>query len=548
MIQNARKIGRLIKAARTLARYDALWPTEVLGEKPKLADWVGRIARTRLPWEKKIAASDGTPIERLSRALQDLGPSYIKLGQLLATRPDIVGDEAAEDLRALQDRMPPFPVAEAKSAIQKDLGFDVDTLFEDFSDPIAAASIAQVHKATRRPLPKLNPPTPAGDTATVPPAHNDNNRGAVAVKVLRPGIERAFQRELDAFFFAARHVERWSVPARRLRPVAFVQTLADSTALEMDLRIEAAAASELAENTWDDPGFRVPKVDWERTSQRVLTIEWVDGIPINDIEALNKARLDLPDLANRVIQAFLRQALRDGFFHADMHQGNLLVEEDGTLVAIDFGIMGRLDHASRKFMAETLFGFLMRDYKRVADVHFDAGFVPRSHARDAFAQALRAIGEPIFDRGAEEISMAKLLTQLFQTTDTFDMRMQPQLVLLQKTMVVVEGVARNLDPRHNIWEAARPVLEEWMTQQLGPEARISAAAEDAVALGRVLRSLPGFLTKAENAAATLTDEGIRLDPETARIIGESEARANRGGRIALWIIAASLAAIAISLI
>ena len=274
----------------------------------------------------------------------------------------------------------------------------------------------------------------------------------------------------------------------------------------------------------------------------------MNGIPINDLEALKKAKLDLPDLANRVIQAFLRQALRDGFFHADMHQGNLLVDEDGTLVAIDFGIMGRLDEASRRFMAETLFGFLMRDYKRVADVHFEAGFVPRSHARDAFAQALRAIGEPIFDRDAEDISMAKLLTQLLQTTDTFDMRMQPQLVLLQKTMVVVEGVARNLDPHHNIWEAARPVLEEWMTQQMGPEARISAAAEDAVALGRVLRSLPSFLSKAEVAAATLTDDGIRLDPETARIIGESEARANRGGRLALWVIAASLAAIAISLL
>ena len=535
---------RLAKAGRTLARYDALWPTDVLGDKPKAAEWVGRLARIRLPWEKKITDLGSEGIERLSLALQDLGPSYIKLGQLLATRPDIVGQEAADDLKALQDRMPPFPMAEARTVIEKELGGDVATFFEEISDPIAAASIAQVHKAIRRPL--VTRKLDEGEAA--PTAHNDNNRGAVAVKVLRPGIERAFQKDLDAFFFAAHQVEHWSVPARRLRPVAFVQTLADSTALEMDLRIEAAAASELAENTWDDPGFRVPKVDWERTSQRVLTLEWVNGIPINDLEALRKAKLDLPDLANRVIQAFLRQALRDGFFHADMHQGNLLVDEDGTLVAIDFGIMGRLDEASRRFMAETLFGFLMRDYKRVADVHFEAGFVPRSHARDAFAQALRAIGEPIFDRDAEDISMAKLLTQLLQTTDTFDMRMQPQLVLLQKTMVVVEGVARNLDPQHNIWEAARPVLEEWMTQQMGPEARISAAAEDAVALGRVLRSLPSFISKAEVAAATLTDEGIRLDPETARIIGESEARANRGGRVALWVIAASLAAIAVSLL
>ena len=526
-----------------MARYDALWPTDMLGAKPKAAEWVGRIARIRLPWEKKLTTTDGQGIERLSRALQDLGPSYIKLGQLLATRPDIVGQEAAEDLKALQDRMPPFPMAQAKSVIEQELGGGVTTFFEELSEPIAAASIAQVHKAVRRPLVAKE-----ADQDAAPTAHNDNNRGAVAVKVLRPGIERDFQKDLDAFFFAAHQVEHWSVPARRLRPVAFVQTLADSTALEMDLRIEAAAASELAENTWDDTGFRVPKVDWERTSQRVLTLEWVNGIPINDIEALKKAKLDLPDLANRVIQAFLRQALRDGFFHADMHQGNLLVDEDGTLVAIDFGIMGRLDEASRRFMAETLFGFLMRDYKRVADVHFEAGFVARSHARDAFAQALRAIGEPIFDRDAEDISMAKLLTQLLQTTDTFDMRMQPQLVLLQKTMVVVEGVARNLDPHHNIWEAARPVLEEWMTQQMGPEARISAAAEDAVALGRVLRSLPSFLSKAEVAAATLTDDGIRLDPETARIIGESEARANRGGRLALWVIAASLAAIAISLL
>jgi ubiquinone biosynthesis protein len=500
-----------------------------------------------MPWERKPELAEGETVERLSAALQSLGPAYIKLGQVLATRPDIIGIDAAEDLQSLQDKMPPFSDGEARRRIEAELGETIDFLFESLGPPIAAASIAQVHRGKIRadaghnrhagPLAETDFETPKGEPLS-----------EVAVKVLRPGIKEQFDRDLDSFFFAARSVEKLSAASKRLRPVELVQTLADSVKLEMDLRVEAAAASELAGNTSDDDAFRIPRIDWARTSESVLTIEWVDGIPISQKEQLADAGTDLSDLAIRVIQCFLRQSLRDGFFHADMHQGNLLVDRDGNLVAIDFGIMGRLDAQSRRFLAETLFGFLTRDYHRVADVHFEAGFVPKHQSRDAFAQALRAIGEPIFGRNAQDISMARLLAQLFQTTENFDMKLQPQLVLLQKTMMVVEGVARKLDPNHNIWEASRPVIEEWMERQLGPEGRIASAAENAVVMGRVLTRLPQFFDSVEQAAAHATQHGLRLDAETAREIGEAEARASRSGRMALWIAAVALVVIAISVI
>jgi ubiquinone biosynthesis protein len=521
MLRTLRNIRRLSHAARVLARHDALIPQEYADKIPTglrlLRIFFGRARTSEL----------GTPAgERLAHALESLGPAYIKLGQMLATRPDVIGDEVATALEALQDRLPPFANEIARAEVEAGLGHPLQEIFGVFGEPVAAASIAQVHEATT----------------------NDDPPLRVAVKVLRPGIEQEFSRDLAAFAFAARMAERFFAEARRLRVIALVDTLAASVALELDLRMEAAAASELAERTRDDGDFRVPAIDWQRTSARVLTSEWIDGTPVRHAATIEAAGYDPKRIATLVIRCFLTQALRDGFFHADMHQGNLFVDADGKLVAVDFGIMGRLDFAMRRFMAETLAGFLARDYQRVAQVHYDAGFVPRVHSPELFAQALRAIGEPIFGRRAHDVSMARLLQQLFDTTRRFDMELQPQLVLLQKTMVVVEGVARGLDAEFDIWEASRPVIERWMIDHMGPEARLRDAAEGVTALGRLARDLPQALRNAEAVSAMLAEGGLRLHPDTARQIAEVQIARTRHVRVALWIAAGALGILAIGLL
>ena len=368
--------------------------------------------------------------QRMARALTKLGPSYIKLGQFLATRGDLIRPELQKDLSHLQDRLPPFSMAEATRAIEESLGGKLSDHFVSFGPPIAAASIAQVHKAEI-----IGP---------------DGQRRVVAVKILRPNVEMRFARDLESYRFAAGLIERFHQPSRRLRPMAVVDNLARTTALEMDLRLEAAAISEMADNIKGDQSFRVPEVDWHRTRRRVMTLEWIDGIPISDTARLVAAGHDTKELGLVVLRSFLRHAMRDGFFHGDMHQGNLFVDAAGKVVAVDFGIMGRLGAMERRFLAEILFGLITRDYRRAAQVHFDAGYVPPHHAVEVFAQAMRAIGEPIHGRTADEISMADLLGQLFAYTELFDMQTRPELILLQKSMVIVEGVARGLDPSLNL--------------------------------------------------------------------------------------------------
>ncbi len=461
--------------------------------------------------------------QRLSTALTALGPTYVKLGQFLATRPDVVGTALARDLESLQDRMPPFPQTEAERAVAAALEKKLVDVFVSFGPPVAAASIAQVHRAEVE--------TPAG-------------LRSVAVKVLRPGIENRFKADLAAFKFIARHAEALSAEARRLRLIEVVETLARSVAIEMDLRLEAAALSEMAENTKDDPDFRVPAVEWDMTARNVLTLEWIDGTPLNDRAALVARGLDLPGLGRAVIQSFLRHALRDGFFHADMHPGNLFVDAEVRLVAVDFGIMGRLGPLERRFLAEILLGFITRNYRRTAEVHFEAGYVPSHHSVESFAQAIRAIGEPIHSRTAEDISMAKLLTLLFEVTGLFDMRSRPELLLLQKTMVVVEGVARTLDPRLNIWTTSEPVVREWIGRNLGPVGRIEGAAHGAGEIGRFVAGLPGLLSRGARIAEQIdqaTRQGIALAPETVAALDSSAARRDRWRTVALWVIAALLA-------
>ncbi|WP_417668318.1 2-polyprenylphenol 6-hydroxylase [Roseibium sp.] len=465
---------------------------------------------------------------RLSDALNRLGPSYVKLGQFLATRADVVGKEAAQELSALQDRLPAFSHEAAVKAVADQLGAPVEDLFVEFGESVAAASIAQVHPATVR--------------------DKDGNERKVAVKVLRPGVAKRFKRDLDGFYMVARFAERFHPPSRRLRPVAVVDTLAQSVAMEMDFRLEAAGLSEMAENTNGDAGFRVPEVDWLRTSKGVLTMEWIDGRKMSDVEGLREDGHDMEALGANVIQSFLRHTLRDGFFHADMHQGNLFVEPDGTLVAVDFGITGRLNQRERRFLAEILFGFITRNYRRVAEVHFEAGYVPANQDVDMFAQAIRAIGEPIHGHDASEISMARLLTQLFEVTELFDMHTQTQLIMLQKTMVVVEGVARTLNPNLDMWRTAEPVVGDWIREHLGPVGKLRDAGSVFSSMGRIANDLPLFADRVGRMSEEfekMTMNGLRFDAETAEAIGKAEARHTRSGRLALWVIALSLAAIAV---
>ena len=455
---------------------------------------------------------------RLSRAVDRLGPSYVKIGQFLATRPDVVGVDWALDLSMLQDRMSFFPTETAKTAVELSLGRTIADLYAEFGEPIAAASIAQVH-----------------------PAYAEGRK--VAVKVVRPGVRQRFAHDIESMYLLARMQERFMPASRRLRPVEVTRTLEQTTKVEMDLRLEAAALSEIAENTRNDPGFRVPLVDWERTGRDVITMEWIDGIKMSDLEGLRAAGHDLDRLAETLIQSFLRHTLRDGFFHADMHPGNLFVDEGGTIVAVDMGIVGRLGKKERRFLAEILYGFIVRDYRRVAEVHFEAGYVPAHHDVASFAQAIRALGEPIHGQPAETISMARLLALLFEVTDLFEMQTRPELILLQKTMVVVEGVSRILNPRFNMWKAAEPVVGDWIRDNLGPK-RLATDLKDGVkAVVKLAEALPEIAAQTEklhHEVVHMSEHGLRFDPETAEAIGRSEARYSRSGRIALWIIAISL--------
>ncbi|MEM8987753.1 MAG: 2-polyprenylphenol 6-hydroxylase [Pseudomonadota bacterium] len=509
-------ILRLGRAGWTLARHDALVPREYAHLAPVAA--AGLAAVLRLGGKTRDGGRALRPGERLAAALSTLGPAYIKLGQFLATRPDMVGFQLAQDLAALQDRLPPFAQDVADQAVAAETGAPVSDTFLEFGPAVAAASIAQVHKAALK------------------------DGRAVAVKVLRPGVEAACARDVQAFFFAARLAERASKEARRLEAVAFVETLADSIRTELDLRMEAAAASELAEGLQDDKDVRTPAPVWEVSGRRVFVMDWIEGTSIGDIDALDRQGVDRAVLADTVMRVFLRQAMGSGFFHADMHQGNLFVDGQGRLALVDFGIMGRLDEDAQRYLAEILWGFLRRDYARVARVHFEAGYVPARHSVDKFAQALRAVGEPIFGQGAADISMSRLMLQLFEVTALFDMHLRPELVLLQKTMVTVEGVARTLDPAHNMWEASAPVVEAWMQKRVGPEAHLKIARDSALEAGRLLQHLPETLRAADRLSRFVGEDGVKLDPASLEALSSKPQPVGWGKIIAGMLAGGALAA------
>jgi ubiquinone biosynthesis protein len=434
-------ILRLLKWGRVLARHGALRGIERDANAPPAVKRLCRLARfgTRQPREPDYAG-----------AFQSIGPAAIKLGQALATRPDIVGEIPSRNLLTLQDSLPPVDFALIRAEIEGSFGKPLETLFSSIEDtPVGAASIAQVHRAV----------TTDGRT--------------VAVKVLRPQIREKFARDVETYEWAAAHLEATGGEAARLRPRAVVANLKRWTLRELDLRREAASASELSQVMAGTQGYRVPDVDWDRTNGKVLTIEWVDGLKMSDLAGLRAAGHDLPALAHKLVLTFLGQAISAGFFHADMHQGNLFVQSDGTIVAIDFGIMGRINRQARLWLAEILYGLTTGNYRRVAEIHFEAQYVPAHHNVEEFATALRAVGEPMRGKPVSELSVGQMLDGLFAITRDFDMQVQPHLLLLQKTMVMVEGLATTLDPTINMWDVSAPFVRNWIRDELGPEAAIA---------------------------------------------------------------------------
>ncbi len=498
---------RLIRAGFVLAREGAFSIIDPAALPPVLKAGVG-LGRLL---ERRSVKRRG-PAENLRQALDRLGPTYVKFGQSLATRPDLVGPEVAAHLAELQDKMPPFDPALVPGLLKAALGDKADAL-GGLSPPIAAASIAQVHQAT---------------------LSRDGVSETVAVKVLRPGIKDRFRADLESYYAGARLAERWVPALRRLRPTDVVKTLDHSARLELDLRLEAASISEMAENIKDDPDFVIPAVGWDQTAETVLTTSWVEGIPIRDLAALDAAGLDRKALARIVLQSFLKHAIRDGFFHADMHQGNLFADpKTGAIIAVDFGIMGRITRRERRFLADILYGFITRNYRMIAERHFEIGYVPKHQSVDDFALALRSIGEPLQGRMANDISMARVLGQLFATTELFDMQTRPELVLLQKSMVLVEGVARMLDPGLDIWTLAEPVVGSFVRREAGPLGRIEDLKDQAGLALDTIGKLPGLVSRAEAA----------LDDYDAEKRSPARRRAGRLMVAGFWVlvlIAASL--------
>ncbi len=463
-------IIRLIRTGATLERTGAMKVVMDAFEAPTLV----RVVLRGLVWPFQWLGYKGDPdAPALPRALTALGPAYIKFGQVLSTRPDVVGGDLAGELRVLQDKLPPFDIATAKAEVEAELGLPVDEIFSEFSAPVAAASIAQVHRARLR-----------------------ETGEEVAVKILRPGIEKAFRKDIDAFYLAANTIEFLSPGSRRLRPRDVIEHFDRGVTSELDLRLESANASEYAANSAEDPGYQVPAIMWEHSARRVMTLGWAEGTPIGDNDALDAAGHDRHALGSRILELFLNHALRDGYFHADMHQGNMKVAANGDIIVYDFGIMGYIDEYTRRVYAEILYGFIQRDYKRVAEVHFEAGYVPADQDVDEFARALRAVGEPIFGMDATRISMGRLLSYLFEVTERFGMATRTELILLQRTMVVVEGVARSLDPRVNIWDVAKPVVSSYIQTSIGPRAVLGDLAKTARVLSRFGPRLPAMVEAA----------------------------------------------------
>lgn len=504
MLRNVAILKRLMSVALTLARYDVLFLFEQLGIAPAIVFCARLVPVGRARGVKKMR-----PGQRLARALQDLGPTAIKLGQALSTRPDVMGDEIAIDLSELQDRLPAFSGKDARRIIEEDLGGPLENFFSEFDDTaVAAASIAQVHFAK----------TKEGDE--------------VAIKVLRPNIRRAFKADFRLMNTVAQWVERARPDLSRLKLVESVKTLEETVRFEMDLRFEAAAADEMRENFKDDDYFYIPKVYWPFCAKRVMVLERLHGLSVDEPQQILEAGFDPNDILIKASTAFFNMIFRDGFFHADLHPGNMFILSDGRLAAVDFGITGRLDHTTQRHLGELLLSFITQDYKRAAEVHFEAGWVPLNQSVDLFTQAVRSIAEPIMGLPQNEISMARLLAQLFEVTEYFAMETQPQLIQLQKTMLIVEGVGRSLNPHANMWFLAEPFIEKWMRENLGPQAQVKTVALEA---RDTLLRLPRILANVEDTLHDIQQNGLKLD--TGRYARNGSSHLGWAG----WLVAGGLA-------
>ncbi len=482
-----KRVFKLFLIARKLSTSGAVEIIDEIHNLPKSLNLFFKIISVGSNANQKNLNKE--PGEKLCEALQGMGTTFIKLGQFLATRPDIIGEKLTKNLEKLQDKVPAFDLYDAKKIIKKEIGEIYFEKISEISEPVAAASIAQVHFAKIK---------------------IEGKDQQVAIKILRPEIEKLFNEELDALMLFAYIVENTFSKAKRLKLIEVVHLLREITNIEMDLRFEAAAANELYENTKNDFGFNVPQIYWNYTTKKILTLDRVEGVSIREHKKLRELGVDLNKLAKNLIQHFLKQAVRDGFFHGDMHQGNLFVDRDGNIIPVDFGIMGRLDKNNRKFLAEILYGFIQRDYVKVAEVHFQAGLVPKETSKEEFAQALRSVGEPIFGQSIKDISGGNLLAQLFEITEKFNMATQPPLLLLQKTMVVVEGVARKLNPETNIWEVSRPVLENWLKSLKSPKSTIDTAFNTSSEILKRIPDLPQLMDRADYALKLMSEGKLNI--------------------------------------
>ncbi len=484
----------------------------VLGHAP--TERLARLLRAVLFWRDLSAPR----AERLRLALEALGPIFVKFGQVLSTRRDLLPADLADELAKLQDQVPPFPSAQAVAVLERAFGKPVGEVFASFStEPEASASVAQVH------------------FATLPDGRE------VAVKILRPGIERVIAHDVDLLDAGAGLIEMLWEDGRRLKPREVVAEFAKHLEDELDLMREAANCSQLRRNFLHSPLLAVPEVYWDWCSAQVMTMERMHGTPIGQIEALRAAGVDLKALSRAGVEIFFTQVFRDGFFHADMHPGNILVTPDGQYVALDFGIMGTLTEVDQNYLAQNFLGFFRRDYKAVAQAHIDAGWVPADTRLDEFEAGIRAVCEPVFDRPLKDISFGKTLLRLFQTGRRFNVEIQPQLVMLQKTLLNIEGLGRQLDPELDLWTTAKPFLERWMAERVGLKALVHNLKREAPQWAALLPQLPRLLHRA------LDQEPLRVLREKVDQLQEEARRQSALLKLAAALLAAILVVQLVSL-
>jgi ubiquinone biosynthesis protein len=453
----------------------------------RLARWTGRLFFWRNLTTPRAV--------RLRLALEALGPIFVKFGQVLSTRRDLLADDIAEELAKLQDQVPPFPSAQALAELEKAYGKPVHEVFKTFdAEPVASASVAQVH------------------FATLPDGRE------VAVKILRPGIAPVIDHDIALLDALAGLLERLWADGKRLKPREVVGEFAKHLHDELDLMREAANCSQLRRNFNPSPLLQVPEVYWDWCTTSVMVMERMRGIPIAQVERVRAAGVDLKKLSRAGVEIFFTQVFRDGFFHADMHPGNILVAADGRYVALDFGIMGTLNEVDKNYLAINFLAFFQRDYHRVATAHIESGWAPKDTRVDELESAVRAVCEPIFDRPLKDISFGHVLLRLFQTSRRFNVEIQPQLVMLQKTLLNIEGLGRQLDPELDLWDTAKPFLERWMKEQLGWRGLINNLKHEAPQWAALLPQLPRLAHQAlgNSSSAALADELAALREEQAK--------------------------------